>query len=219
MAAERVSDLTFEVVDVRSERYAAVPTMVFRLRITEADARPIQSIVLRAQIQIEAQRRHYAPAEEGRLLELFDVPARWGQTLKPLLWTHATATVPTFEGVVEIDLPVTCTYDFEVTGAKYLHALDDGDIPLLFLFSGSVFARTGTGFAVDQVPWDRESTYRLPVRVWREMMDHYFPGGAWLRLGRGSFDALHRFKADRALPSWDAAVEALLESAALREPA
>jgi len=213
-----MSELSFEIVGARAERYAAVPTMIFRLRISEADARPIQSIVLRAQIQIEAQRRHYGPAEESRLLELFDVPARWGQTLKPILWTLTTATVPAFEGVTEIDLPVTCTYDFEVTGAKYLHALDDGEIPLLFLFSGTVFARTGTGFAVDQVPWDREATYRLPVSVWRQMMDHYFPGGAWLRLSRESFDALHRFKADRALPTWDAAVAQLIEGAGMKEP-
>lgn len=213
-----MSDLTFEIIDARAEPYAAVPTMAFRMRIVEADARPIHSIVLRTQIQIEAQRRHYAPAEERRLLELFDTPARWGQTLKPMLWTHVTTIVPAFEGVVEIDIPVTCTYDFEVTGAKYLHALDDGEIPLLFLFSGTVFARTGSGFSVDQVPWDRESNYRLPVRVWRELMDAYFPGGAWLRLRRDSFDALHRFKADRALPTWDAAVDALLDAAATREP-
>jgi len=219
VAGDLMSDLTFEITDAHAEPYAAVPTMAFRMRITEADARPIHSVVLRTQIQIEAQRRHYAHAEERRLLELFDTPARWGETLKPMLWTHVTTIVPAFEGVVEIDIPVACTYDFEVTGAKYLHALDDGEIPLLFLFSGTVFARTGNGFAVDQVPWDRESTYRLPVRVWRELMNAYFPGGAWLRLRRDSFDALHRFKADRALPTWDAAIDALLEGAVTKEPA
>lgn len=214
-----MSGLTLDITGARAERYAAVPTLMFRLRIAEPDARPIHTIALRAQVQIETQRRHYTSAEESRLLELFGEPARWGQTLKPMLWTHATMIVPAFEGTVEVDLPVTCTYDFEVAGAKYLHALDDGEIPLVFLFSGTVFARTGTGFAIDQLPWDLESAYRLPVGQWRAMMDHYFPGAAWLRLGRESFDALQRFKADRALPSWDATVEALLEAAAAKEPA
>ncbi len=214
-----MSDLTFEIIDAHPEPYAAVPTMIFRLRITESDARPIHNVVLRAQIQIEAQRRHYDKAEEVRLFELFDLPVRWGETLKPLLWTHATTVIPAFEGQVEVDVPVPCTYDFEVSGAKYLHALDGGEIPLLFLFSGSVFARTGSGFAVDQVPWDREATYRLPVSTWRAMMDHYFPGSAWLRLRRENFDALQRFKSARALTNWDATVEALLEAATEREPA
>lgn len=214
-----MSDLTFEIIGARAESYAAVPTLAFRLRIVEADARPIHSIVLRAQIQIESQKRRYSHSEEDRLLDLFGEPARWGDTLKPMLWTHATTIVPAFEGQVELDLPVTCTYDFEVAGAKYLHALDDGEIPLLFLFSGSVFARSGSGFTVDQIPWDRESAFRLPVPTWREMMDHYFPGSAWLRLRRDSFDALQRFKADEALHSWDAAIEALIERATAREPA
>ena len=36
-------------------------------------------------------------------------------------------------------MPVVCTYDFEVVSVKYFSALGDGDIPLTFLFSGTIF--------------------------------------------------------------------------------
>ena len=41
-------------------------------------------------------------------------------------------------------------------------------------------------------------------------MDHYFPGSAWLRLDRATFDRLVAFRADRALTSWEAVLDALL---------
>jgi hypothetical protein len=208
-----MSDLSFAVLGARAVPYAAVPTLVFRLRIAEATGERIHTIALRCQIQIEPRRRHYSADEEERLLELFGEPQRWGQTLKTILWTHASLMVPGFTGSTEVDLPVTCTYDFEVTAAKYFHGLDDGEIPLLLLFSGTVFTRGQSGFSVEPVPWEKEASFRLPVRVWRELMDHYFPGSAWIRLRRDSLDALHRFRGRRALPSWDDALEVLLQGA------
>jgi len=213
-----VIDLGFTVLEARAEPYAAVPTLMFRLRITEGTGERIHAIALRCQIQIEPRQRHYAAAEEERLFELFGAPPRWGETLRTLLWTHATLMVQGFTGSKEVELPVPCTYDFEVTAAKYLHALDDGEIPLLLLFSGTVFTRGQTGFSVEPVPWEKEAPFRLPVRVWRELMDRYFPGGAWIRLRRESFDALHSFKGRRALATWDDAVEALLHEAKRGEP-
>jgi len=208
-----MSQLTFEIVGARAEPYAVVPTLSFALRVGEASGQPIHSIALRCQIQIEPRRRPYSAAEEMRLLELFGEPKRWGDTQKTLLWTQAPLMVPGFAASTEITLPVTCTYDFEVTAAKYFQALDEGEIPLLFLFSGTVFAKNGSGISVEPVPWEKEAAFRLPVRTWREVMDLYFPGSAWIRLRRESFDALHRFKGRRALPTWDDAVEALLQAA------
>ena len=49
--------------------------------------------------------------------------------------------VPSFTGSCELDLPVPCTYDFEVAASKYLHALGDGEVPLLLLFSRAESAR------------------------------------------------------------------------------
>ena len=123
-----------------------------------------------------------------------------------------------FTGSCEVDLPVACTYDFEITAAKYFHALDGGEIPLFMLFSGTAFTRGQTGFSVEPVPWEKEARFRLPVRVWRELMDHYFPGGAWIRLRRESFDALHQFRGRRALATWDDAVETLLHDAKRGDP-
>ena len=122
--------------------------------------------------------------------------------------------VPSFSDVTEIDLPVQCTYDLEVASARYLQGLDDGTIPLLLLFSGTVFIAQGEGFSVELVPWSAEASYRMPVSVWQELVDIHFPGSAWLRCGRDTLDALSDFKAERALPTWDATFEALLAEAA-----
>ncbi|HEX3557460.1 MAG TPA: DUF6084 family protein [Thermoanaerobaculia bacterium] len=212
-----MADLKFQVAGARAEPYAAVPTLVFTLRIEEVSSQPIHAIALRCQVQIEPNRRSHSPAEQARLLEMFGVPGRWGETVKPLHWTHVSVMVPSFQGAVTVDLPMTCTYDFEVTAAKYFEALDDGEIPLLFLFSGTVFTPGGTGFMVQRVPWEKEAPFRLPVRVWRQVMDLYFPHSVWIRLQRESLDALQRFKAERALPTWDDVVAALLANVPLSE--
>lgn len=217
-----MSHLSFAVLGARAEPYAAVPTLVLRLRIEETTGARIHTLALRCQIQIEPRQRHYSAAEEERLLELFGEPQRWGQTLKTILWTHASLMVPGFEGSLEIDLPVPCTYDFEVTAAKYFHGLDDGEIPLLLLFSGTAFikgaAGGSSGFSVEPVPWEKEAPFRLPVSVWRDLMNRYFPDSAWIRLRRDAFDALHRFRGERALPTWEAAIETLLQEAAVEKP-
>jgi len=207
-----VSGLAFSIVDARPEPHAVVPTLNFRLRLAEASGVPIHSILLRCQVQIEPRRRRHATVEQDRLTDLFGEPGRWGETLRPLLWTQTTLVVPAFETNVEVDLPVTCTYDFEVTSAKYLQSLDDGDVPLLFLFSGTVFAKAENGFRVQQVPWDRQASYRMPIAVWRTLMDSYFPGSGWIRLRRDSLDALQRYRARNSLASWEEAIGALLEA-------
>jgi hypothetical protein len=207
------TQLSFAVTGARVEPYAVVPTLVFRLRIYEGTGTEIHTIALRCQVQIEPRRRHYSGIEQDRLYELFGGPERWGETLRSVLWLHTSLMVPGFGGEVEIDVPVTCTYDFEVTAAKYFQALDDGEIPLLFLFSGTVFVRQAQGFSVEQVSWTHEAAFSLPVRLWRELMDRYFPGSIWIRLQRDSFDALHRFRGRNALPSWEATIARLLREA------
>ncbi len=208
-----MADLSFQVTGARAEPYAAVPTLIFSLRIEEATGQAIHAIALRCQIQIEPNRRSHSPQEQARLLEMFGQPSRWGDTVKPFLWTHAPLMVTGFSGATTVDLPMTCTYDFEVAAAKYFEALDDGEIPLLLLFSGTIFTAGGTegkSFMVERVPWEKEASFRLPVRRWREVMDRYFPGSAWIRVQRESLDALQRFKAEHALPTWDDALAALL---------
>lgn len=208
-----MTELSFDVLDIAPERHAAAPTLLTRLRIAETTGEVVHAVALRAQVRIEPQRRSYAAAEKDALLDLFGEPSRWGETAKPFLWTHCTAMVPGFSGSTEVDLPLLCTYDFEVAASKYLHGLSDGEVPLVLLFSGTVFTRGATGFAVTQIPWHKEATYRLPVRVWRELMDLYFPNSGWLRLEQETLARLQRYKSVRAIPTWEEAFAALLKEA------
>jgi hypothetical protein len=211
-----VSDLGFACVDVHPERYAAVPTLSFELEVTESTGTPVHALALRCQIRIEPQRRRYTEAEAAGLLDLFGEMTRWGETLKPLQFATVSVMAPGFRDRTTVRLAVPCTYDFEVAAAKYFHALEQGEIPLLLLFSGTLFLQGDQGFSVEPVPWDREATYRLPVRVWHELMDLYFPNSAWLRVRRETLDALQAFKSHAALPTWDDALEVLLRQSRAR---
>jgi Family of unknown function (DUF6084) len=205
--------LSFSVVQSRAEPHAAVPTIMLRLRVEEADGFSVHALALRCQIRIEPQRRRYSPEEELRLYELFGETPQWGESLRPFLWTHVSTTIGKFAGTTEFDLPIECTYDFDVAGAKYLHALAGGDIPLLLLFSGTAFTRGTSGFAAEPLSWSTEASYKLPVAVWRAMMDLYFPNSGWIRVRRDTLDGLQRFRAARGLPTWDQAFEHLLKEA------
>ncbi len=214
-------DLDFKVVDAEAMLFAAAPTMLFKLHIHNAIAdEQVHSVMLQTQIRIVATRRRYDAEAEGRLLEVFGEPRRWGETLRSLLWTHATTVVPRFTDSIVADLPIPCSYDFDVAAAKYFYALEDGEVPLLFLFSGTVFYMAGEGpLQITQISWEKEAPFRLPVGVWKKMMDHYFPNSAWLRVRKDVFDRLYAYKARQALPSWDDALDRLLgESEMEAEP-
>ena len=210
-------ELSFTVVDVAPEPYAVVPNLLARLRVEEATGDTVHALALRAQIRIEPQRRRYDDTEEQALLDLFGDRTRFAQTLRPFAWLHTSTVAQGFRESTEFDLPVPCTYDFEVSGTTYLHALRDGEIPLLFLFSGTVFSRGTTGFSVTQVPWDAEARYRMPVAVWRDLMEANFPGTEWLRMHRDTVDALAHYRHVRGLTSWDDAVTTLLARASAGE--
>jgi hypothetical protein len=213
-----VAELTFASLAVRSDPYAASPTLVFRIRIAETGGSTVNAIVLRCQFRIEPHRRTYSEAETPLLADLFGTPERWGDTLKPLQLATVAVMVPGFTGETEIDVPVPCSYDLEVAANKYFASLEDGEIPLLLLFSGTVFVRTPTGFAVDQVPWTSESPQRVPVAVWKEAMDRFFPGSGWLRLRRDTLAELQLYKAAKALPGWDDVIADLLAQAKEARP-
>jgi hypothetical protein len=208
-----MAELSFTVVDVVPERYAATPNLLARVRIGETTGERVHALALRAQVRIEPQRRRYDDVEERALLDLFGDRSRFAETLRPFAWLHASTVAQGFVGSTEVDLPLPCTYDFEVAGTTYLHALRDGEVPLLFLFSGTVFTRGTTGFSVTQVPWDREARFRLPVAVWRDLMETYFPGTAWVRMRRDTVEALAYHRHVRGLTSWDDVVTSLLTEA------
>ncbi len=212
-------DLNFQVEGAEPERSAAAPTLRFKLRITENVARgaeptSVHAIVLRCQVRIEPARRRYEPSEKELLLDLFGTPERWGQTLRPMLWTQVSATVPPFAGSATVDLPIPCSSDFNLAATKYFAALEQGEIPLCFLFSGTIFHETAAApLQVSQISWEKEATYRLPAATWRELMEMYYPSSAWLCLHRDVFDRLRHYKSRQGLPTWEQALERLLAAA------
>jgi Family of unknown function (DUF6084) len=209
-AIEALPRLSFAIASAEAVAYAAAPTIGFTLAI-ESD-RPVRSISLNAQVRIAPTRRGYGDDDQERLVELFGRPERWGETLRGFLWTNTTLVVPAFAESTEVELTVPATYDLEVAAAKYFHALRDGEAPLEFLFSGTVFSLGDGGLLrTAQVPWEAEAQFRLPVGVWRDAIETHFPGSAWLRIHRDVYDRLLAYKARRTLPTWDAALEELLD--------
>jgi len=206
-------DLEFRIEGAHAVAYAVSPQLAFRIQIQNSVAREqIQSIILQAQVQIETTRRLYGETEQGRLKDLFGEPERWGQTLRTMLWTHATVNVRPFVGRTVVEMPLPCTFDFNVAATKYFDGLMDGDIPLCLLFSGTVFYEAEDGaLHIAQIPWRNEARFRLPVELWKRLMDHYYPNSAWLNLRRDVFDRLHQFKRQRGIATWEQAVEELLQ--------
>lgn len=207
-------ELIFGVESAEAVEHAIVPTLSLRLRVERRGGGPVHSIGLSTQIRIAATRRSYDDHAQERLSDLFGASEQWSRSLRSLLWTHVTVQVPAFADATYVDLPIPCTYDLEVAGSKYIDALGDGEVPLELLFSGSIFYAGEDGrLRVAPMPWDREAEYRMPVAVWRDVMDRHFPDSAWLTLGREQFDRLAAYKARRMHPTWDHAVAALLAQA------
>jgi hypothetical protein len=205
-------ELSFSVESAHAVPFAAAPTIALKLRITNADpAETIHTVVLRAQIQIEVARRRYTAAEQAQMLELFGDPDRWSQTLRSMLWTHASVVVPSFTGSTEVDLLIPCTFDFNVAATKYFHGLESGEIPLLLLFSGTVFyPDSEDALRVAPIAWDKETKFRVPVEVWRSMMDLYYPNSVLLSIPKDMFERLHRYKMTHAAGTWERAFEMML---------
>ena len=160
-----MTDLTFAVLDVAPEPYAVDADPDWRgSASTAVGEEPVHAIALRCQVRIEPQRRQYSDDEAAGLLRPVRRRGNAGPRLNdrscgctPPRWCRDSPAPP------RSTCPSTCTYDFEVAAAKYLHALRDGTIPLQFLFSGTVFGRGSSGFAVQQVPWDCEERFDMPV--------------------------------------------------------
>jgi hypothetical protein len=207
-------DLRLNIEGAEVAQYAAAPLLVFKLRISnQPSEQTIHTVALRAQIQLEVARRKYDANEQSRLADLFGAPDRWGQTLRNMLWTHTSIVVPRFNGSVLTDIPVPCTFDFNIAATKYFHGLTGGDLPLCFQFSGTVFYQGDSDtLQVCPIPWDKEARYRLPVKVWKDLMDMYYPNSAWLSLRRDTFEKLYQFKVREGIPTWEEALERALNA-------
>jgi hypothetical protein len=214
MTAASVPDLAFTVTGADAERFAALPTLRFRLEITRTGGGPVSCVALTTAIRIDAARRRYGPQCRRALTELFGTPEQWGSTMRPLAWTRTTLHVPAFDERVTTQIPVECGYETELAVTKYLRAVRDGDVPLDFLFSGTVFHQgPGGGLRASRISWQGDASYPLPAALWHRLTDRYHSGGTWLRLSRETHDRLDEYRARHVLGSPDDAVCSLLDRA------
>jgi hypothetical protein len=212
-------DLSFRVENAAAAQFAGSPAIDFYLRIDNSPSQEhIHTVALRCQIQMEVTRRRYNPEEQAHLLELFGEPGRWSQTLRNMLWTNTSMVVSSFQGSTVATMQVPCTFDFNVAATKYFYGLEDGEVPLCLMFSGTVFyADESAAMQVAPISWDKETRYRLPVAVWKDMMDLYYPNTAWLNMRRDVFDRLQQYKMSHAFTSWEQTLTRLLDEAELNE--
>lgn len=208
-------DLNFKVTGVEPSARGLTPLLLFQLEATNTPAdEEIRSALIEVQIQFQCPQRAYNGSEKEKLLDLFGTPERWGQTLRNRLWTHAHAMLGAFSGATTARMPVPCTFDLNVAAAKYFHALEEGDVPLLFLFSGTVFYAAGDGrLQAQRISHEKECAWRMPVSEWRGLMDQLWPNTGWITLHRDVLDRLCEFKRRNGLPTWEQTVERLLENA------
>lgn len=208
-----VLDLAFTCLDIAPDHHGAGPTLLARLLVEERSGIELGALALRCQLRIEPHRRRYSSREADRLLDLFGAPSQWAGTMHAMQLATVSVVVPAFRDRTEVVLPVPCSYDIEVAAGKYFASLDEGDVPLTFLFAGTAFLAGSGNLRTEPVPWHLEAGYRMPVAVWRATIDGHFPNQGWLRLRRETIDALRHYAAAKAIVDFDVAVERLLEDA------
>jgi hypothetical protein len=209
-----VPEPEFEVLGARPVKYAAAPMLYLDLQISETSGRPVYMIALTIQLMIEPARRRYDDETRERLLELFGPPERWAVTTRSVVWSQLDVLVPAFTGVSTVAVPIVCNYDLEVAATKYLHSLPDGEAPLALHFNGMIYYQGDDGgLQMVLVPWTKSIDFRMPVSVWHDTIEHYYPNTGWAALGADTLRRLQREKLRRGLATFDATVAALLQEA------
>lgn len=208
-----MTEVDFTCLGAAADRYAASPTIRLAMGATEATGTRVHALALRCQVRIEPKRRGYDDEEAAALGDLFGDRTRWQKTAQPLQLAFLSHMLPGFDGTTTFDLELPCSYDFDVAANRYLHALGDGEIPLLLLFSGTIIGGRPGALEISPVPWHKEARVGVPVSVWRETMDAHFPGQAWLRLHRDVFDRLAEYRTRHQLAGWDETMQQLLKEA------
>ncbi len=205
--------LELEVAGAAAALNVAAPTLHFTLRAGEPTGREVYMVALSTLIHIDPGLRSHDDETRELLVDLFGEAGRWAATTTSIVMAQVDVLVPSFTGTTEFTVPVPCNYDLEVAATKYLYALPDGEVPLSFHFSGRIFYRgEGGRLQVVMVPWV-SAAFRLPVATWRRMIDHHYPGGGWIRVHEDTLRRLQLRKAERGLPTFDAAVTELLGDA------
>ncbi len=208
-------DLDFKITGIEpSATHGFTPLLNFKVEVTNSPAtETIHTVILQAQIQIQCTQRRYDDREKAKLSDLFGPPERVCDKLpRQALGAHPHHGASLFFGSTTALLTVPCTYDLNVMATKYFYALEEGEVPLLFLFSGTIFYEAEDGrLQVQQISWNKECAYRMPVKVWRELMDHHYPNTAWLARNREAFERLYAYRLGaHGIPTWDQTIEQLL---------
>lgn len=212
-APEVPPELIIGVEGVAPVARAALPTLQFRARVRTLGIGAVRSVALESHIRIATDPRNYCEQDRHRLADLLGGPVGVLRPPPGLLWARATTQIPPFTGETQVEIPVICSYDFEVVAGRFLHSLSGGVVPLDFRFSGAVFYDHDDRLQASRLPPETTATFPMPVRVWRDLMEHYFPGTAWLRLDREVFDALCGYRTANKLTSWSQTLRSLLRSA------
>ncbi len=208
-------NLSFNIEEVAAMQRSATPSLAARLHINNARAdEPVHSVSLNCQVMIEPLGRSYSAAEEARLLELFGEREQWARSMKPLLWTIEVLRIPPFRESTTIDIPLPCTLDFDLAATKYFYGLEQGEVRVSVIFSGTVFYTRADGvLQVMPIPWQSEARFRVTAEQWRAAIDAHYPDHYWLRLPRETFERLYRYRIGHHLPAWNELVEHLLDQA------
>ena len=210
--AAAMPDPEFAILGARPVRYAAAPMLAIDLQASEPSGRQVYMIALTIQLMIEPARRSYDDATRERLVELFGAPERWAVTTRSLVWSQLDVLVPAFTGSTTVSVPIACHYDLELAAAKYLHSLPDGEAPLALHFNGTIYyPGDDGGLQMVLVPWSKSTDFRMPVSVWRETIEHYYPNTGWVAVRSQTLESLQREKLRRGLPTLDACLERLLD--------
>jgi hypothetical protein len=169
---------------------------------------------------LEPARREYDAATRADLHELFGEPERWPSTTRPFLWCHSSTLVHSFSGATTFGLEVPCTADLEVTAARYIAALPDGEVPVAFHFTGRIlYEGPARQVQVVHLPWSTSASYRMPVSIWKAMIKHHHGNSGFVLLHDDTLTELKRYKRERGLHSYDGCVLDLLERAPSEEEA
>ncbi|MDQ6607022.1 MAG: DUF6084 family protein [Actinomycetota bacterium] len=204
----------FAVLGARPVRHAAAPMLTLDLQVSEPSGRQVYMIALSIQLMLEPARRTYDDETREKLFELFGEPERWSVTTRSLVWSQLDVIVPAFTGTTTVSVPIACHYDLELAAAKYLHSLPDGEAPLALHFNGMVYYRADDGgLQMVLVPWSKSIEFRMPVSVWRETIEHYYPNTGWVALRLPTLEALQREKRARGAATLDACLAQMLEEA------
>ena len=211
-------DLNFTVETAEAEPHAAAPLLIFKLRIaqtvTAQEPTTIPAIALSARSALSRLAAATPPTKRkscstcsarardgGKLsavrfgpmpaLSYRHLPAKRSSTCRSRVRSISTSRRPSISTRWQtVKCPSACS-----SAARFSTPIETAILQ------------------VSQIPWEKEASFRLPVQVWKNMMELYYPKSAWLCLERDTFDRLYRYKSSRGLPTWEQAIDMLIDSA------